>query len=662
VEPEVIGLVLAGGESRRMQALAGQPPEVPPRAHAAPVHKALVDCAGKPLLDWVLERLRPQVSRLLIGCGPSAAPFAAWNLPCVPDQETAYRGPLAGVQAALHWAALEIDAGRLSAQSMLISVPCDMPFLPADTVSRLLHCLQLSALPLVVAHSAHRAQWAVTLMRLGSRDQLRELADACLARGHRNLARGQGSLEAWCRAAGYRACTWDETQAFANVNTPEDLAKAEKRMLTRAMHDELAAFAGGAVPVATLRAVLLRCLQPVAARSELTLEELSGHVAADPVIAPFAVPAEHNAAMDGYALRSSDLASTRLLARARAPAILAGHPLIDPPDAAPAAVRIMTGGVLPPGFDTVLAQEHATWRDDLLCVPPGLAAGANVRLRGEDLQPGDTVLTPGSTIGPAEVGMLASLGIGRVAVRAPLRVALISTGDELIDPLQAASPGPVARGSGLLFDSNRYCLRALLGQWPAVQLTDLGLLPDRSDALEECLQRLGNRHDLILSSGGVSAGEADVVRSTLHHLADLSFCAVAMRPGKPFAVGSVGQALYCGLPGNPVAAALSFCVFVAPAIDRLLGRTPRGLPLEVGRASRRLRKKPMRTEFLRAALSVDPAGTVWVDPAPYQGSGILSSLSRYPALAVMEHDRAEVEEGEELPFVRLMRLFGVGVD
>jgi len=420
----------------------------------------------------------------------------------------------------------------------------------------------------------------------------------------------------------------------------------------------LSAFGTDAIPVAQMRAILLRCLSPVSANLERSLTQLVGHVAASTLVAPVAVPACNNAALDGYALRSGDLVHTRSLPRSQAPAILAGHPLSGSPESSPVALRVMTGGVLPAGFDIVIAQEHAEWLDGHLQVPPGITAGTNVRLRGEDLAQGDAVLTPGSLIGPAEVGLLASLGIGRALVRAPLRVALISTGDELLDPLQVALADPlVERGAGQIFDSNRYCLRALLSRWPAIQLSDAGTLGDRVEVLEQTLSALAGEHDLIISSGGVSVGEADVVRLALKQLGEVHFCSLAMRPGRPFAVGKVAGAIYFGLPGNPVAAMLSFCVFVAPAIDRLLGRTPRSLPLESGRASTRVAKRPGRSEFLRSSLSVDAEGTTWVEVAPRQGSGILSSLSRYPAVAVLEHARGVVEPGEPLAFVRLNRLF-----
>jgi molybdopterin molybdotransferase len=691
LESEVLGLILAGGQSRRLQALNLPKPPGLASSVATPFHKAMIHLAGRPLLDWVFARIRPQVTRTLLACGPSPDPFAAWGLPCLPDQWPGQPGPLAGVHAGLVWATTEINQGRMVPESFLLVLPCDTPFLPRDTVARMLTCGRQAGAPIVAAASPRGPEWGLLLISLAARDRLIGAAESGLGSSAR-------SLEAWCKAVGYLVCSFDEARAFTNLNTPEDLAAAEARiqapqqpedaslaahdplrtarlevlrpgsaplatpperpLMTSELSGALSAFGTDAIPVAQMRTILLRCLNPVSASLEQPLTQLAGHVAASALTAPVAVPAQNNAALDGYALRSGDLVHTRSLPRSQAPAILAGHPLSDSAESSPVTLRVMTGGVLPAGFDIVIAQEHAEWLDGHLQVPSGITAGTNVRLRGEDLVEGDAVLTPGCLIGPAEVGLLASLGIGRALVRAPLRVALISTGDELLDPMQVAQADRrIGRDAGQIFDSNRYCLRALLSRWPAIQLTDAGTLGDRVEVLEQTLIGLAREHDLIISSGGVSVGEADVVRLALKRLGEVNFCALAMRPGRPFAVGKVAGAVYFGLPGNPVAATLSFCVLVAPAIDRLLGRTPRLLPLESGRASNRVAKKPGRTEFLRSSLSVDAEGTTWVEVASGQGSGILSSLSRYPAVAVLDHAWGVVEAGEPLTFVRLSRLF-----
>lgn len=696
MEPEVLGLILAGGQSRRMQELDRPRPQGLVSGAATPLHKALIGCAGRPLLEWVLARIQPQLTRTLIACGPSPDPFAAWELACLPDQRRGHLGPLAGVHAGLVWAVTEIDQGRMAPESSLLVLPCDTPFLPGDTVARMLDCSRQASAPVVAAASPRGSEWSLLLLRLSDRHRLVGAAESGLESSVR-------SLEAWCNAVGYLVCSFDDAGAFTNLNTPEDLAAAEARLqatpqqagsvslaplhtarvaqseglplglalrgtptesallpnaFNGALASALSTFGGDAIPVAQMRAILLRCLKPVSASLERSLPELAGHVAASAIVAPVAVPTHNNAAMDGYALRSTDLVHTRSLPQSKAPAILAGHPLSGSAESSPVALRVMTGGMLPAGFDIVIAQEHAQWLDGHLQIPSSITAGTNVRLRGEDLAEGDTVLTPGCLIGPAEVGLLASLGIGRVPVRAPLRVALISTGDELLDPLQGTQADRLAeRGPGQIFDSNRYCLRALLSRWPAIQLSDAGTLSDRVEVLEQALIGLAREHDLIISTGGVSVGEADVVRLALKQLGEVNFCAVAMRPGRPFAVGQVAGAIYFGLPGNPVAATLSFCVLVAPAIDRLLGRTPRALPLERGRAANRVAKRPGRSEFLRSALRVDAEGTTWVEVAPQQGSGILSSLSRYPAVAVLDHAQGVVEPGEPLAFVRLSRLF-----
>jgi len=660
MEPEVLGLILAGGESRRMQGLGQRRPE---RNQGTPVRKALIECAERPLLDWVIDRVRHQASRLLISCGSSPECFSAWDYPCLTDLRTGSLGPLSGIHAGLAWTVAEVHAGRLSPNSALLILPCDTPFLPRDTADRLLQCAQQSSAPVIVAEClGGGGQWSVLLLRLEHRDRLLRTAE-----GH--LESGRRSLEHWCTALGARRCAFHDPQAFANLNTPEDLRWAENYArssfdASAALRTSLAAYGEHPIPVAELRALLLRATRPISARLELSLSELDGHVCAASLVAPQPLPSQDNAAMDGYALRSADLAHSRCFRLSEGPAILAGHPLpeiVKMPEISErrqVALRVMTGGILPEGFDAVLAQEQAQWQDQHLLVPAGLGPGTNVRRRGEDLQAGDEVLALGALIGPAQVGLLASLGIASALVRAPLRVALLSTGDELLDPVLAEQDPSLQGGpTGRIFDSNRYGLRALLGRWPAVRLTDAGAIPDRMDSLEAALEELARDHDLIISTGGVSVGDADVVRQSLQGLGCVSFCSVAMRPGRPFAVGQIGAALYFGLPGNPVAAMISFCVLLAPVIDSLLGREPRSLPLERGRALSQIAKRAGRTEFQRAALSGDEQGSVWVNPAPNQGSGIVSSLTRYPAIAVLEDARGTVQAGEDLPFVRLNRLF-----
>ncbi|NBU66382.1 MAG: molybdopterin molybdenumtransferase MoeA [Betaproteobacteria bacterium] len=286
----------------------------------------------------------------------------------------------------------------------------------------------------------------------------------------------------------------------------------------------------------------------------------------------------------------------------------------------------MTGGVLPEGFDLVVPQEACQIKSDRVLIPAGQQQGQHVRMPGEDLACGDVVVEAGIRLNAIHIGLMASLGLAAASVRGPLRVALLSTGDELLDPTQ-----PGAQAQGKRFDSNRFLLRALLVKWPSIALHDVGIVADQPQSLEQILCALGEEHDLILSSGGVSAGEADFTRGIMERLGQLAFCKVAMRPGRPLAMGRLGRALYLGLPGNPVAAAMTFWYFVAPA--------------------HRIEKKAGRSEFQRASIAVDAESTVWLSVNPNQGSGILSSLSKSSVIAVLEHDRSTIEAGDSLRYV-----------
>jgi molybdopterin molybdotransferase len=241
---------------------------------------------------------------------------------------------------------------------------------------------------------------------------------------------------------------------------------------------------------------------------------------------------------------------------------------------------------------------------------------------------------------------MASLGIAQARVRGPLRVAILSTGDEVLDPMATQ-----VRTQGRLFDSNRFMLKAFLAKWPSIAIHDAGIIPDDPNRLEQTLRELSHSQDMIISSGGVSVGEADFTRSLMARLGQVHFCTVAMRPGRPLALGRIGKALYFGLPGNPVAVAMTFWYFVVPAIDRLLGLPTHSWPLRQAVAAQAIRKKPGRTEFQRARLDTDQSGVPKLSVSPNQGSGVLSSLTKYPVIAVLEHDRGHIKAGESLFYV-----------
>ncbi|NDH42895.1 MAG: hypothetical protein EBX62_03460 [Betaproteobacteria bacterium] len=657
-KPLILGLVLAGGMSRRMQSARADAQALSIN-NADPAEtvrdKALMPCAGKPLIAWTLEALRPQVRQLLINCNQYFDDYARLGFTLISDRIEGYLGPLAGIHAALHW--LHADPDRLSAATWLLVAPCDCPFLPEDFAACMLSAADESV-EVVVAADSFREQPAFLLIR----PQLMQALEAFLLAGGRKL-------DAWYRTRLWRLCTFVDHLAFRNVNTPADLTEAESLLLSPCLDAEglmadigsLQRFAPGStlhkpgtatgqrqdnLPIDELRERLLHRIRPLRRYQSLGLTALEGQVLAKKLTAQHDVPAFQNAAMDGFALRFKDLkpeSETSLIMGER---ITAGHPARHTPSDEPQALTIMTGGVLPEGFDLVVPQEACQIKSDRVLIPAGQQQGQHVRMPGEDLACGDVVVEAGIRLNAIHIGLMASLGLAAASVRGPLRVALLSTGDELLDPTQ-----PGAQAQGKRFDSNRFLLRALLVKWPSIALHDVGIVADQPQSLEQILCALGEEHDLILSSGGVSAGEADFTRGIMERLGQLAFCKVAMRPGRPLAMGRLGRALYLGLPGNPVAAAMTFWYFVAPVIERLLGLTPKPWALKTARAAHRIEKKAGRSEFQRASIAVDAESTVWLSVNPNQGSGILSSLSKSSVIAVLEHDRSTIEAGDSLRYV-----------
>ncbi|MFM7385374.1 MAG: gephyrin-like molybdotransferase Glp [Betaproteobacteria bacterium] len=641
----ITGLVLAGGLSRRMQVAASGP---------EPVDKALIPCAGKPLIAWTLQRLQPQVDELLINCNRRHEVFAAMGHQVLGDKLEGFAGPLAGMHAALH------ELAHRSQHSMtaqwLLTVPCDCPFFPEDLAQSMLATAKADS-ELVVARSAEAEQPVFLLMR-----------PALLASLEHFLKLGLRKIDQWYQSLNYVSCEFDEPLAFRNINTPEDLIEAA--CILGSPHLDIEGLAKdiqtlesvqlkgpsadlsqapesiSMIPIEALHNVLLDRLRPLERSQWLPLADLHGQVLTQSQISPYNVPSHQNSAMDGFAIRFMDLGSDVELQLPVGERILAGHPNPKPPPAHPHALRVMTGAVLPEGFDVVVPQELCKLRGDRVVIPAGQQRGQHVRLAGEDIALGDRVIELGTRLSAIHMGLMASLGIAQARVRGPLRVAILSTGDEVLDPMASQE-----RTQGRLFDSNRFMLKAFLAKWPSIAIHDAGIIPDDPNRLEQTLRELSHSQDMIISSGGVSVGEADFTRSLMARLGQVHFCTVAMRPGRPLALGRVGKALYFGLPGNPVAVAMTFWYFVVPAIDRLLGLTTHPWPLRQAVAAQAIRKKPGRTEFQRARLDTDQSGVPKLSVSPNQGSGVLSSLTKYPVIAVLEHDRGHIKAGESLFYV-----------
>jgi molybdopterin molybdotransferase len=393
------------------------------------------------------------------------------------------------------------------------------------------------------------------------------------------------------------------------------------------------------MPVDKAREWIRQYLKPVSATERVHIRAGLGRVLAEDIVSPFDVPGHDNSAMDGWAVRFADLPREGSVTLRRVGDSFAGKPFARPLGAGE-TVRIFTGGVMPAGADTVVMQERATAVADGVTIPAGAVAkaGANRRFAGEDLKRGEAVFAAGQALNPAELGMLASLGVPEVTVYRRLRVAFFSTGDELRPVGQ-----PLAAGE--IYDSNRYTLHGMLTRL-SCDVIDMGVVRDEPAALERAFATAAASADVVITSGGVSVGEADFVKQLLERLGEVLFWKIAMKPGRPLAYGRIGDAHFFGLPGNPVAVMVTFYQVVREALLVLQGR--RGVsqvPAFAAKLSAPIRKVPGRTEFQRGILTPDPAGGYTVRTTGDQGSGILSSMSRANCFIVLPADCGDVDAG-----------------
>lgn len=391
-----------------------------------------------------------------------------------------------------------------------------------------------------------------------------------------------------------------------------------------------------ALSVDDARNAILDAISPVSGWCSVPVRGSLGRVLAEDVIAPFNVPAHDNSAMDGYAVRAADLAAEGETRLALVGSAFAGVPfsgLVGKDQ----AVRVMTGAVLPRGADCVIVQEVARAEDNQVTVPAGQRSGQNIRRAGEDLAQGAVALPRGKRLGPAELGLIASLGIAEVRVFRTLRVAFFSTGDEIASIGSPLAPGQV-------YDSNRYILHGVLRRLDC-ELLDMGVIPDQPAALERALTDAAASADVILTSGGVSVGEADFIKALLGKLGDVAFWKINIKPGRPMAFGRIGDALLFGLPGNPVAVMVTYYQFVLDALLKLMGVSPLPeRPLLEAECTAPIRKQPGRREFIRASLQ--RGGDGWkVAPTGAQGSGVLRSMSEANCFIVLPESSADVAPG-----------------
>lgn len=370
------------------------------------------------------------------------------------------------------------------------------------------------------------------------------------------------------------------------------------------------------MPVAKARAFIHTFLTPITGVARAPLRQSLGRVLADDIVSPVDVPAHRNSAMDGWALRLSDLANTESLTEVGASfAGKAFSGAMKPGE----CVRIFTGGVVPPYCDTVVMQERASKVGSTVTFAKGISKGQNVREAGEDLKRGAVALARGRVMRAAELGLIASLGIGDVAVYRNLRVAFFSTGDEL---RQIGQP----LGEGEIYDSNRYTLHGMLTRM-GIDVIDMGVVRDDPALIEAAFREASEIADVVITSGGVSVGEADFVKQLMDKLGEVVFWKIAMKPGRPLAYGKIGRAHFFGLPGNPVSVMVTFYQFVRDALLTLQGVNPLPVrPLLKALCTSAIKKAPGRTEFQRGVLYIEDG--VWkVRTTGEQGSGILKSMS-----------------------------------
>jgi molybdopterin molybdotransferase len=631
---DITGLVLAGGRGTRMGS----------------VDKGLQAFRGTTMVAHVLARLAPQVGAVLINANQNLDAYRALGVPVWPDDTPGFAGPLAGLEAGM----------RHCATPYLLSAPCDSPFLPPDLAERLYAALreQDADLAYAVTQEPGKRRQPHPVFCLVRVDRLPQLS-AYLAEGGRKMDGWYADLKA-------AEVLFEDDGAFRNINTQDELqafddtaaapsnapsfprGSAEQPPAHALTLDQVASCVTGydpdALPVRAAQRIIGDFVTPIRSSEQVALRAALGRVLADDVISPINVPAHDNSAMDGYALRGADLRDGEPTRLAVIGTAYAGRPsgLVPGPGE---CVRIMTGGVMPQGCDSVVPQEFvADAGDSAITIAPGtIRTGDNRRFAGEDLTAGAPALKAGRIVRPADLGLLASLGVAEVKVQRRLRVAFFSTGDELRsigEPLDA----------GCVYDSNRYTIYGML-QRLGCDIVDMGIVRDDPQALEDALKNACENADAIITSGGVSVGAADYTRQIMARLGDVTFWKIGMRPGRPLAFGRIGSgsksAFLFGLPGNPVAVMVSFYFFARDALLRMMGAEA-PLALLRARSAGAIRKKPGRTEYQRGVLARGTDGRPEVRITGSQGSGILRSMSEANCMMVLHDEQGNVAAGDEV--------------
>jgi molybdopterin molybdotransferase len=413
--------------------------------------------------------------------------------------------------------------------------------------------------------------------------------------------------------------------------------------------DDCFAFGGPLLAIEDVERLIDERVTPVAEIETVVLKDARGRVLAADLIAPIDLPPFDNSAVDGYAVRHADVGARGETALRIADRLTAGR-AAGHPIRAGEAIRIFTGAPMPQGADTVFMQEDVRTEGGSVIVPPGLKRGANMRDAGEDVRKGSVALRAGRRLQPQDLSMAAALGLRELPVRRRVRVAIFSTGDEIVEP---GAPLPAAG----LYDANRELLRALLGRLDA-EVSDLGILRDDREKLAARLAGAAQGQDLVLTSGGVSTGEADYVKDAIGAAGSLVFWRVAIKPGRPVAMGVLRGTAFVGLPGNPVAVFVTFARVVRPLLLRLAGAASEPLIALPVKAGFPYRKKKGRREYVRVSLTRQADGSYEAHKHPQDGAGVISSLTATDGLAELADDVTEIAKGETIGFLPYSVLAG----
>jgi len=403
------------------------------------------------------------------------------------------------------------------------------------------------------------------------------------------------------------------------------------------------------LPVSQAISHILSSLPLIEEDEVINIEKAKSRTLAQDIIASNNVPQHDNSAVDGYALSAKDIPTEGIASLTIMGSAFAGQAYTKAVSSGQ-CIRIMTGAIIPAGVDTVIMQEQVEVKNKTLYIDHRHSTGQNIRLAGEDLPKGETVLHIGKFITAADIGLMASLGIAKIKVRRKLKIAIASTGNELINIADTPS-------DNTLYDSNRYSLCALLDR-PDIEIINMGILQDTPEALLASFKQASESADMIISTGGVSVGDADHTKTALKQSGQVDFWKIAIKPGRPLAFGHINNSVFFGLPGNPVSVMVTFSQFVLPALEAMLGiKDKLTTPTLQVKSSENIRKKPGRTEVIRGILQQQTDGAYSVKTTGKQGSGILRSMSLANAFIILEHDRSSVQVGESVTVQPFSGLF-----